>query len=146
MPDTFQSLNLGDARRMIDAGLVRAEAVGIPFSIAVIDAGGDLIAFVRQDGAMTGSAELAINKAYSARIFNNTTDVIGKLAQPGTALFGIQHSHAGKVVIFGGGSPVRYNGSIIGAVGVSGGSVEQDIEIADTAQAVISGRQVNNNS
>lgn len=145
MPDTFESLNLADARRMIDAGLVRAKTVGAPFSIAVVDAGGDLIAFLRQDGAMTGSAELAINKAYSARIFNNTTDVLGRLAQPGAALFGIQHSHAGKVVIFGGGIPVQYNGSIIGAVGVSGGSVEQDTEIADTAQAAVSGRKVNHN-
>ncbi len=137
MPDTFESLNLADARRMIDAGLATAEAAGVRCSIAVVDAGGNLIAFLRQDGAMTGSAELAINKAYSARVFNNSTDVLGKLAQPGAELFGIQHSHAGKVVAFGGGSPVRYNASIIGAVGVSGGSVEQDMEIADMAQIAV---------
>jgi uncharacterized protein GlcG (DUF336 family) len=139
MPNIFESLNLEDARCMIDAGLVRAEAVGVRCSIAVVDAGGNLLAFLRQDGAMTGSVELAINKAYSARIFNNTTDALGKLAQPGVELFGIQHSHAGRVVAFGGGIAVRYNGSVVGAVGVSGGSVQQDIDIADMAQVAVCG-------
>jgi uncharacterized protein GlcG (DUF336 family) len=139
MPTTFQSLNLDDAGGIIEAGLAKAAALGVPCSIAVVDAGGHLIGFARRDGAMTGSAELAINKAFSARIFNNSTGVLGKLARPDAELYGIQQSHGGRVVIFGGGVPVRLDGTVIGAVGVSGGTVMQDIEIANMAHASVFG-------
>ena len=99
----------------------------------MVDAGGDLVAFARQDGALIGSIGLAINKAMTARLFDKATSDLGQLAQPGSPLFGTQESNAGKVVIFGGGIPLTVDGSIIGAVGASGGTVEQDISVAEAA-------------
>nr|WP_159949482.1 heme-binding protein [Rhizobium sp. 18065] len=134
MPNTFESLNLLDAKNIVEASLARANALKIACSVAVVDAGGFLLAFARQDDAMVGSVELAINKAYTALIFRNSTEAVGKLAQPAAELYGIEHSHAGKVVIFGGGIPVLLNGTVIGAIGVSGGSVAQDIDVASASQ------------
>jgi len=120
---------------MLSAAEAKAVNLGIAYNIAVVDAGGHLIAFVRQDGALIGSIDLAINKAVTARIFDKTTSDLASLAQPGRALFGIQESNAGKVVIFGGGIPVMFDGSIVGAVGTSAGTVEQDIAVAEAAIA-----------
>jgi len=102
----------------------------------VVDAGGHLVAFVRQDGALIGSIDLAVNKAATARIFDKTTSDLATLAQSGKPLFGIQESNAGKVVIFGGGVPVVLDGTIVG-VGASAGTVEQDIEVAEAAIAAL---------
>ena len=98
------------------------------------------MAFVRQDGALIGSIDLAIQKAVTARIFDKATSDLASLAQSGKPLFGIQESNAGKVVIFGGGMPVAFDGSIVGAVGASAGTVEQDIAVAEAAIAAL-GRQ-----
>jgi len=87
---------------------------------------------------MAGSAELAIDKAFTACIFNNRTDALGALAQPGAEFYGIQHSHGGRVVVFGGGIPIRYEGRTIGAIGVSGGTVAEDIAIAEAGSAASS--------
>ena len=106
---------------------------GHPYCVAVVDAGGHLVAFLRQDGALIGSVNLAIDKAATARIFDKTTSDLATLAQSGRPLFGIQESNAGKVVIFGGGVPVVLEGTIIGAVGASAGAVEQDIAVAEAA-------------
>jgi uncharacterized protein GlcG (DUF336 family) len=84
---------------------------------------------------MAGSAELAIDKAFTAQIFNNRTDALGALAQPGAELYGIQHSHGGRVMVFGGGIPIRFEGRTIGAIGVSGGTVAEDIAIAEAGSA-----------
>ena len=92
-------------------------------------------AFLRQDGALIGSIDLAINKAVTTRIFDKPTSVLAKLAQSGEPLFGIQESNSGKVVIFGGGVPVMIHGNIVGAVGASAGSVEEDIAVAEAAAA-----------
>jgi uncharacterized protein GlcG (DUF336 family) len=118
---------------MIEAAERKATALGIPYNIAVVDAGGHLIAFSRQDGALIGSIDLAINKAYTARIFDNPTSALAPLAQPTAPLYGIQHSNRGQVVIFGGGIPVRRHGVVIGAVGTSAGTVEQDVAVAEAA-------------
>jgi len=104
----------------------------------VVDAGGALIAFTRQDGALIGSIDLAIGKAVTARIFDKRTSDLAEMAQPGAPLFGIEQSNNGKVVIFGGGLPVRIDGNIVGAVGTSAGSVEQDIAVAEAAAAAVS--------
>lgn len=133
MPRTFHTLTLDDARHMLDAAERTATRIGIPYNIAVVDAGGHLIAFTRQDDALIGSIDLAIHKATTARIFSKTTELLSHLAQPGAALFGIGQSNAGEVVIFGGGIPVFVNDEIVGAVGSSAGSVEQDIEVAQAA-------------
>ena len=137
MPRSYDSLTLDDAKRMLSAAEAKAASFGIAYNIAVVDAGGHLIAFVRQDGALIGSIDLAIDKAVTARIFDKATSDLANLAQSGKPLFGIQESNAGKVVIFGGGIPVVVDGSIVGAVGTSAGTVEQDIAVAEAAIAAL---------
>src|SRR5262245_17618754 len=137
MPRTFTTLTLEDARHMLSAAEAKAASLGIPYCVAVVDAGGHLVAFLRQDGALIGSVDLAIGKAATARIFDKTTSYLATLAQPGSPLFGIQESNAGKVVIFGGGVPVVFDETIVGAVGASAGTVEQDIAVAEAAIAAL---------
>src|SRR5262249_13260112 len=110
MPRTYTSLTLEDAKQILSAAEAKAASLGIPYCVAVVDAGGHLVAFVRQDGALIGSVDLAIDKAATARIFDKTTSDLATLSQPGKPLFGIQESNAGKVVIFGGGVPVVLDG------------------------------------
>jgi uncharacterized protein GlcG (DUF336 family) len=143
MPARYQSLTLADAKRMIAAAETKAATFGIAYNLAIVDSGGHLLAFVRQDGALIGSIELAINKAVTARIFDKSTAALSALAQPGKPLFGIQHSQSGRVVAFGGGIPVVFDRVIVGAVGASSGSVEQDIAVAEAAIAAFDGsRQI----
>ena len=133
MPRTYASLTLEDAKQMLSAAEAKAASLGIPCGVAVVDAGGHLVAFLRQEGALIGSVDLAIDKATTARIFDKTTSYLATLAQSGRPLFGIQESNAGKVVIFGGGVPIVLDGAIVGAVGASAGTVEQDIAVAEAA-------------
>ncbi|WP_213807381.1 heme-binding protein [Granulicella sp. dw_53] len=133
MPRTYVTLTLEDAKRILSAGEAKAISLGVPYNIAVVDAGGHLVAFVHQDGSLIGSIDLAIDKAVTARIFDRPTSELATLAQSGKPLFGIQESNAGKVVIFGGGLPVIIAGKIVGAVGASAGTVEQDIMVAKAA-------------
>lgn len=137
MPRSFITLALSDAKRMLEAGEAKAASIGIAYNIAVVDAGGALVAFTRQDGALIDSIDLAIGKAITARLFDKHTAVLGKMAQPGSPLFGIEQSNAGKVVIFGGGLPVLIGGTIVGAVGASAGTIEQDIAVAGAAAAAV---------
>jgi uncharacterized protein GlcG (DUF336 family) len=137
MPRSYTTLTLDDAKRMLAAAEVKAESFGIAYNIAVVDAGGHLLAFVRQDGALIGSIDLAIDKAATARIFDKATFDLARMAQPGAPLYGIQETNVGKVVIFGGGIPVTLNGSIVGAVGASAGTVEQDVAVAEAAIAAL---------
>jgi len=137
MSRSYDSLSLKDARHMLAAAEARAESLGIAYNIAVVDAGGHLVAFVRQDGALIGSIDLAINKAITARLFDQSTAALSELAQPGKPLFGIHQSNSGKVVIFAGGVPVVVRGNIVGAVGTSAGTLEQDISVAEAAIAAL---------
>lgn len=137
MPRSSTTLGLSDAKRMLDAGEAKAASIGIAYNLAVVDAGGALVAFTRQDGALVGSIDLAIAKAITARLFDKRTSDLAKMAQPGAPLFGIEQSNGGKVVIFGGGLPVLIGGEIVGAVGASAGTVEQDIAVAEAAAAAI---------
>ena len=137
MPKSYETLTLDDAKCMLSAAEAEAASLGLPYNIAVVDAGGHLLAFVRQDGALIGSIDLAIDKAVTARIFDKSTAELAHLAGPDEPLFGIDQSNAGKVVIFGGGIPVTLNGSIVGAVGASAGTVEQDIAVAEAAIAAL---------
>ena len=131
MPRTYTSLTLEDAKQMLSAAETKAASLGIPYCVAVVDAAGHLVAFLRQDGALIGSIDLAIDKAVTARMFDKATSDLARLAQPGKPLFGIQESNAGKVVIFSGGIPIISSGNIIEAVGASAGTVEQDIAVAE---------------
>ena len=137
MPRTYDTLSLADAKRMLSAAEAKASGLGIPYNIAVVDAGGHLVAFLRQDGALIGSIDLAIDKAVTARIYDKPTSELARLAQPGGPLFGIQESNAGRVVIFCGGILVKVRGNIVGAVGASAGTVEQDIAVAEAAAAAL---------
>lgn len=133
------SLDLADARRIIAAGERKAIELGIPYNIAVADAGGGLVAHIRMDGAWLGGVDIAIDKAWSARAFDMSTDELSHLAQSGQQGFGLNTTNDSRVVIFGGGIPIRSNGTVIGAVGASGGSVKQDIEVAEAAVAGFAG-------
>jgi uncharacterized protein GlcG (DUF336 family) len=137
MPRSSDSLTLEDAKRMLSAAEAKAASLGIAYNVAIVDASAHLVAFIRQDGALIGSIDLAIDKAVTARIFDKATSELAILAQPGKPLFGIQTSNAGKVVIFAGGIPVMFDGSIVGAVGASAGTVEQDIAVAEAAIAAL---------
>ena len=133
MTRMIESLSLADAKRMLEAAERKADEIGIAYNVAIVDAGGHLLAFVRQDGALIGSIDIAINKAYTARLFDTSTESLAPLAQPTAPLYGIQNSHGGNIVIFGGGIPVIRNTKVIGAVGASAGSVQQDIAVAGAA-------------
>lgn len=139
MPGTYETITLKEAKRMVAAAEAKATSLGIPYNIAVVDAGGHLMAFIRQDGALIGSIDLAIDKAVTARIFDKPTSDLAQLAQSGKPLFGIQESNSGKVVIFGGGIPIIFAGNVVGAVGASAGTVEQDIAVAEAAVAAFLG-------
>src|SRR5215475_4848999 len=133
----MHTVTLEDAKRMLAAAEAKAASFGIAYNIAVVDAAFKIERFVRQDGALIGSIDLAIDKAVTARLFDKTTSDLAGLAQSGRPLFGIQESNAGKVVIFGGGVPVVLDGTIVGAVGASAGTVEQDIAVAEAAIAAL---------
>ncbi|THK33356.1 heme-binding protein [Ensifer sp. MPMI2T] len=135
MSSPIPTILLSDAQHIIERSIVAARALHVACSIAVVDSSGHLLSFVRQDEAMAGSAALAIDKAFTASIFNNRTDALGALAQPDAELYGIQHSHGGRVVVFGGGIPIRSEGRTIGAIGVSSGTVAEDIAIAEAGSA-----------
>ncbi|GAB3618356.1 heme-binding protein [Okibacterium endophyticum] len=131
------SVNLEDARRVIAAAEARADEIGQPMNIAVVDAGGNLVAHVRQDGAWIGSIEISISKAWTAKAFDISTKDLGDNAQPTQQFFGIHTTNHGRVAIFAGGVPLTRDGRVIGAVGVSGGSGEQDQTVAEAGAAAL---------
>ena len=110
MPTTIRTLTLADARRIIAAGEAKAEALETPYNLAVVDAGGNLVAHVRMDGAWLGSIDIAIHKAWTARAFDMPTEDLAKMAQSGKPLFGINTTNHDKVVVFGGGGPGQGGG------------------------------------
>jgi uncharacterized protein GlcG (DUF336 family) len=129
------SVTLEQARAMIAAGEKKAMEVGQPMNIAVVCAGGHLLAFERMPKAWLGSVDIAIKKAWTSRAFNIETKALGENSQPQQQFFGIHASNDGKVMIFAGGIPVKNGDEMIGAVGVSGGSGEQDHAVAEAAVA-----------
>lgn len=132
------ALTLADARAVIEAAEKRANDIGQPVNIAVVDGGGNLTAHVRQDGAWLGSIDISINKAWTARAFDIQTKDLGANSQPTQQFFGIHTTNANKVVIFAGGVPLVRDGIVIGGVGVSGGSGEQDQTVAEAGAAALS--------
>jgi uncharacterized protein GlcG (DUF336 family) len=135
MPTFQQSLTLQDARMMIAAGEHKALELGIPYNLAVVDAGGNLVAHIRMDGAWLGSIDISIQKAWTARAFDMPTEDLAKMAQSGKPLFGIHSTNHDRVVIFAGGVPVKDGKVVIGAVGASGGTVDQDEKVVEAAVA-----------
>ena len=129
------SVTLADARRVIAAAEKRADEIGQPMNIAVVDAGGNLVAHVRQDDAWIGSVNISINKAWTSRAFDIATKDLGDNSQPNQQFSGIHATNGGKVAIFAGGVPLSRDGVVVGAVGVSGGSGEQDQTVAEAGAA-----------
>jgi uncharacterized protein GlcG (DUF336 family) len=105
--------------------------------VAIVDAGRELIAFARQDDALLASTEIAAGKAYTACSMKMATKDIGPLTQPGQPLYGLEHTHQRPLVTFGGGRPLESGGKIVGAVGVAGGTVDQDDEVAAAGAAAL---------
>ena len=130
-------MNLTLARKIIAAAEQKANEIGQPMNIAVVDEGGNLTAHVRMDGAWLGSIDISINKAFTSRAFDISTQDLSKNSQPGQQFYGIHVSNHGRVMIFAGGIPIKKDGKVIGAIGVSGGSGEQDQSVAEAGiQAV----------
>lgn len=130
---SIPTLSLDDAKRVIAAAEAESSTQGQPSNIAVVDAGGNLVAHVRMDGAWLGSIDISINKAFTARAFDTVTKDLGDLAQPGEQFYGIHASNDGRVMIFAGGIPLERDGQVVGAVGVSGGTGDQDQAVAEAA-------------
>ena len=137
MTRTITSISLSDAQAVIDAAVKRAGEIGQPSNVAVADAGGNLVAFVRMDNAWLGSIAIAIDKAFTARAFDIATVELAENAQPGKQFYGIQQSNNGRVMVFAGGVPLSVDGVVVGAVGVSGGTGEQDQAVAEAAAAAL---------
>lgn len=128
-------ITLADARRVIAAAEKKAEEIGQPMNIAVVDAGGNLVAHVRMDKAWIGSVDISINKAWTSRAFDISTKDLGENSQSGNQFFGIHASNHGRVMIFAGGIPLKRGGEVAGAIGVSGGSGKQDHAVAEAGAA-----------
>jgi len=124
-------ITLNDARRVIAAAEAKAADIGQPMNIAVVDAGGNLVAHVRMDNAWIGSVDISINKAWTARAFDIETGDLAKQSQSGDQFFGIHVSNGGRVMIFAGGIPLKRDGQVVGAIGVSGGMGKQDQAVAE---------------
>ncbi len=122
----METITLEEARRVIAAAEEKADEIGQPMDIAVVDAGGNLKSHVRMDGAFIGSINISINKAYTAIAFQTQTNDLAPQTQSGQPLFGLNDAAGGGMVVFAGGIPVIRDGEVLGAIGVSTGTVEQD--------------------
>ena len=131
-------VNLELARKIIAAAEKKAVEIGQPMNIAVADAGGNLVAHVRMDGAWLGSIDISINKAFTARAFDIATKDLAQHSQSGGQFFGIHVSNHGRIMIFAGGIPLKSGGKVVGAIGVSGGSGVQDQTVAEAGAAAFS--------
>lgn len=128
-------VSLEDARRVIAAAEKKAREIGQPMNIAVVDQGGNLVSHVRMDGAWIGSIDISINKAFTARAFDIATRDLAQYSQSGGEFFGIHVSNGGRIMIFAGGIPLKRDGKVVGAVGVSGGMGAQDQAVAEAGAA-----------
>ncbi len=132
----INDISLEQARAAVSAAIEKAKQINTKMNIAVVDVGANLKAFARMDGAWLGSIDISIKKAKTARFFDMNTGVIGGLSQPGGSLYGIEHSNQG-LITFPGGVPIKNKeGTVIGAIGVSGSSVENDHAVAEAGAKV----------
>src|SRR6516164_6217270 len=126
----MSDISLAQSKSAVEAAYAKAQQLGVKMNIAVVDAGANLKGFARMDGAWLGSIDISIRKARTARFFDMPTGEIGKLSQPGGSLFNIEHSNGGLITFPGGVPIVNAAGEIIGAIGVSGNTVENDHKVA----------------
>ncbi len=130
-------ITLKQAEKAIHAAKKKARELDTKMDICIVDAGANLKAFVRMDGAWLGSIDISVKKAKTARFFDMDTGIIGGLSQPGGALYNIEHSNGG-LITFPGGVPIKNsNGDIIGAIGVSGSTVENDHAVAEAGAGAV---------
>lgn len=127
-------LPLSTATAVIDAAVAKANEIGQPMNIAVVDDGGHLIAFARMDGAIKASIDISIRKARTSIMMNLPTSALMDISQPGAELYGLEQL-SGGMVLFGGGLLLQSGGEVVGAIGVSAGSVEQDVAVAEAGVA-----------
>ena len=134
----MSDITLSQARGIVLAAITKSEELGLKMDVAVVDEGANLKAFARMDGAWLGSIDISVKKAKTARVFNMNTGDIGRLSQPGGELYNIEHSNGG-LITFPGGVPIKNSaGEVIGAIGVSGSTVENDHAVAAAGAATIS--------
>ena len=133
---TTKDLSLEQAGAIMKAAVEKAKEINTKMDIAIVDAGGNLKAFARMDGAWLGSIDISQKKARTARYFDMNTGEIGKLSQPGGPLYNIEHSNGG-LITFPGGVPIKSGDVIIGAIGVSGSSVENDHAVATAGMQAV---------
>src|ERR1700751_6109961 len=128
-------MTIEKAQRIIEAGIVKAKQIGQPMNIGAVHAAPTPTEFPPMDGAWLGSIDIAINKAFTAKAFDISTLELGRNSQPKDQFFGIHVSNHARGIVFAGGIPIKANGQIVGAVGVSGGSGEQDQAVAEATVA-----------
>lgn len=133
----MSSLTTAQVQKALAAGVAKAQAINSPSSIAVVDAGRNLLGFVRMESALLASIEISQRKAYTARSLNMRTGDIMPLVQPGAPLYGMEIGHVPPFIVFGGGIPVERDGVVIGAVGVAGGMVPDDEAVAAAVTAAL---------
>lgn len=133
----MNNINLKTAEKIIQAAKEKAKEIDTKMNICVVDAGANQVAFVRMDGAWLGSADIALKKAKTARFFDMNSGDIGKISQPGESLFNIEHSNGGLITFPGGVVLKNKDGEVIGAVGVSGSSVENDHTVASAGASAL---------
>ena len=136
-PRTLRTVTTAQATAVLDAAQKKAEDMGIQQNVAVVDAGANLLAFRRMDGAWLGSIDVAITKAKTARYFDMPTGRLGGMSQPGGSLYAIEHSNGG-LISFPGGLPLMDGDAVIGAVGVSGSTVDDDHAVAQAGADALS--------
>ncbi|SET18384.1 Haem-degrading [Natronincola peptidivorans] len=124
-------LTLETAKKLMDKIEIKAKKMGLPVVVAVANSEGNMIGVHVMDHALPASYDIAVNKAYTAAAVRISTKELGKLCKPGEPLYGIQNTNQGKIVTFGGGCPIKAQNKVIGGLGVSGGSAEQDILLAE---------------
>ena len=132
---TFRRLGLDDARVLLDAAVARAKAIGVPISVAVSDESGTLIGFERMDGGKVTSVSIAIDKAFTAAGAKAPTSFYFDESNPASRR--IQGTNGGRFITLRGGVPVEVDGEIVGAIGVSGGTGQQDVDVADHATTAL---------
>ena len=133
--ESINSISLEEAQGVTAAAVEKARQIGQPMNVAVTEVGGRLKAFARMEQAWTASISIAEDKAYTSAALGFTTQDIGEMAQPGQPLFGINTTNDGRIVIFAGGIPLMRDGHVVGAIGVSGGTPDQDHEVAQAGAA-----------
>ena len=131
------NITLEQAQKAIEAALEKSRELGVKMNIAVMDSGVNLVAFAKMDDAWLGSIDIAQKKAKTARYFNMNTGEIGKLSQPGQPLYNIEHSNNGLITFPGGVLIKDSSGNIIGSIGVSGSTVDDDHEVASAGAAAL---------